>query len=273
MSSSGIAPQATRGAWKFFAAEVAAALVEDGKVVGLGAGSTAAFAVETLARQGLRFVGIPTSERTAEQAKAAGIPLTSFAEHRHIDLTIDGADEVECCTLIEGLGGVLPREKIVAASSRRLAIVVDGAKLVDRLGERTPVPVEVVPFGLEATREAVDVLGATARLRRTPAAIRSSPTAAIAHSRLPLSAPRPSGAPRGPHPPHRGRGRKRAVRPPCPHGLRRRCAGRAPAGQSARPPRQPPGADGRGRVRRMQEDDDRAGIGGAAGLGLQSLQT
>jgi ribose 5-phosphate isomerase A len=164
MSSSGIAPQATRGAWKFFAAEVAAALVEDGMVVGLGAGSTAAFAVETLARQGLRFVGIPTSERTAEQAKAAGIPLTSFAEHRHIDLTIDGADEVERCTLIEGLGGVLLREKMVAASSRRLAIVVDGAKLVDRLGERTPVPVEVVPFGLKATREAVDVLGATARL-------------------------------------------------------------------------------------------------------------
>ena len=113
-------------------------------------------------RQGLRFVGIPTSEHTAAQAKAAGIPLTSFSEHRQIDLTIDGADEVERGTLnlIKGLGGALLREKIVAAASHRLAIVVDGSKLVDRLGTRTPVPVEVVAFGLEATSESLDVLGA-----------------------------------------------------------------------------------------------------------------
>ena len=102
-------------------------------VVGLGTGSTAAFAVEALARrhrQGLRFVGIPTSERTAAQATAAGIPLTSFSEHRQIDLTIDGADEVERGTLnlIKGLGGALLREKIVAAASHRLAIVVDGSQ-------------------------------------------------------------------------------------------------------------------------------------------------
>ena len=149
-------------------------LVQDGMVVGLGTGSTAAFAVEALARrhqQGLRFVGIPTSERTAAQAAAAGIPLTSFAEHRQIDLTIDGADEVERGTLnlIKGLGGALLREKIVAAASRRLAIIVDGAKLVDRLGTRAPVPVEVVAFGLEATRAALEVLGASARLRLSPA--------------------------------------------------------------------------------------------------------
>src|SRR5215471_9607726 len=165
---------AGRDALKRAASEAAVELVEDGMVVGLGTGSTAAFAVEALARrhrQGLRFVGIPTSERTAAQARAAGIPLTSFSEHRQIDLTIDGADEVERGTLnlIKGLGGALLREKIVAAASRRLAIVVDGAKLVDRLGTRTPVPVEVVAFGLEATRTALEVRGASVQLRQSPA--------------------------------------------------------------------------------------------------------
>src|SRR5215475_3769403 len=140
---------AGRDALKRAAAEAAVKLVQDGMVIGLGTGSTAAFAVEALARrhrQGLHFLGIPTSERTATQAAAAGIPLTSFAEHRQIDLTIDGADEVEHGTLnlIKGLGGALLREKIVAAASHCLAIVVDGTKLVDRLGTRTAVPVEVV---------------------------------------------------------------------------------------------------------------------------------
>jgi len=164
-----------RDALKRAAAEAAVALVEDGMVVGLGTGSTAAFAVEALAqrhRQGLRFVGIPTSERTATQARAAGIPLTSLAEHRQIDLTIDGADEVERGTLnlIKGRGGALLREKIVAAASRRLAIIVDGSKLVDRLGGLMPVPVEVVAFGLEATQASLEVLGARARLRLAIAA-------------------------------------------------------------------------------------------------------
>jgi ribose 5-phosphate isomerase A len=161
---------AERDALKRAAAEAAVQLVKDGMVVGLGTGSTAAFAVEALSRrhrQGLRFVGIPTSERTAAQATAAGIPLTSFGEHRQVDLTIDGADEVERGTLnlIKGLGGALLREKIVAAASRRLAIIVDGSKLVDRLGTRAPVPVEAVAFGLEATRAALEGLGASARLR------------------------------------------------------------------------------------------------------------
>ncbi len=154
------------------AAQAAAELVQDGMIVGLGTGSTAAFAVEALARRhrhGLRFAGIPTSERTAAQAKAAGLPLTSFAEHRRIDLTIDGADEVErdSLNLIKGLGGALLREKIVAAASRRLVIVVDGAKLVDRLGANTPVPVEVVPFGLEATASSLEALGADVRQRQS----------------------------------------------------------------------------------------------------------
>jgi ribose 5-phosphate isomerase A len=159
-----------RNVLKRAAAEAAVELIEDGMVVGLGTGSTAAFAVEALARrhrQGLRFLGIPTSERTAAQATEAGIPLTSFAEHRQIDLTIDGADEVERGTLnlIKGLGGSLLREKIVAAASRRLAIIVDDSKLVDWLGTRAPVPVEVVAFGLEAAQAALEVLGASVRLR------------------------------------------------------------------------------------------------------------
>jgi len=161
-----------RDALKRAAAEAAVKLVQDGMVVGLGTGSTATFAVEALGRrhrEGLQFIGIPTSERTAAQAKAANIPLTSFAEHRQIDLTIDGADEVERGTLnlIKGLGGALLHEKIVAAASRRLAIVVDALKVVDQLGARTPIPVEVVAFGLEATQAALESIGASARLRQS----------------------------------------------------------------------------------------------------------
>jgi Ribose 5-phosphate isomerase A (phosphoriboisomerase A) len=132
---------ADRDALKRAAADAAAELVRDGMVVGLGTGSTAAFALDALARryrQGSRFVGIPTSEQTAARATALGIPLSSFTPHRQIDLTIDGADEVERGTLnlIKGLGGALLHEKIVASNSRRLAIIVDEAKLVDRLGMR-----------------------------------------------------------------------------------------------------------------------------------------
>src|SRR5262249_44320609 len=145
-----------------------------GMVVGLGTGSTAAFAVEALARQhrqGLRFVGIPTSERTAAQARKAGIPLSSFAEHRQIDLTNDGADEVERGTLnlIKGLGGALRREKIGARGRRQLAIIVDGVKLVDRLGSHAPVPVEVVAFGMEIARAALEAFAAEVRPRLSPA--------------------------------------------------------------------------------------------------------
>src|SRR6266700_3319868 len=173
MSAAQLSADANRNALKRAAAEAAVELVQDGMVVGLGTGSTASFAVDALAgrhRQGLRFLGIPTSERTAEQAKALGIPITSFAEHQWIDLTIDGADEVERGTLnlIKGLGGALLREKIVAAASRRLAIVVDEAKLVDRLGGRVPVPVEAVAFGVEATQAALEALGAGVTLRRAP---------------------------------------------------------------------------------------------------------
>jgi ribose 5-phosphate isomerase A len=171
--SGSAAREGDRAALKRAAAQAAVELVQDGMVVGLGTGSTAAFAVEALAarhRQGLRFLGMATSERTASQAVAAGIPLTSFSEHRRIDLTIDGADEVERATLnlIKGLGGALLREKIVAAASRRVAIIVDGAKLVDRLGAGAPVPVEVAVFGVELTLAALEALGATVQLRRSP---------------------------------------------------------------------------------------------------------
>ena len=144
--------------------------VEDGMILGLGTGSTAAHVLERLGERvarGLAIAGIPTSERTAIQARRLGIPITSFAEHRRIDLTIDGADEVERGTLnlIKGLGGALLREKIVAAASARFIVVVDDEKLVDRLGQHTPVPVEVARFGWQATARALERLGCIAELR------------------------------------------------------------------------------------------------------------
>ena len=160
-----------RAAEKRAAAEAAVALVQDGMAVGLGTGSTAYFVVELLAgrvRAGLSIVAIPTSERTAAQARSGGITLTSFAEHSKLDLTIDGADEIARGTLnlIKGLGGALLREKIVAAGSDRLVIVADDSKLVDQLGERGPVPVEVVSFGWEATGARLARLGANPVLRQ-----------------------------------------------------------------------------------------------------------
>src|SRR5438874_8967711 len=146
--------------------------VDDGMIVGLGTGSTAAFVVEGLAARvagGLRVIGIPTSERTAAQARRLGIPTATFAEHQRLDLTIDGADEVALGTLdlIKGLGGALLREKIVAAASNRLVIVVDEEKLVERLGEHTPVPVEVTQFGWQVTALALARLGCTPQRRYT----------------------------------------------------------------------------------------------------------
>jgi len=154
------------------AAESAAALIEDGMVVGLGTGSTAAFAVEAVGKRvqaGLRILGIPTSGRTAEQARILGIPLGELTEDKRVDLTIDGADEVELgrLDLIKGRGGALLREKIVASVSDRLVIVVDDSKLVERLG-RSVLPVEVVPFGWEATKRKLRYLGAIPSLRRGP---------------------------------------------------------------------------------------------------------
>lgn len=152
------------------AALAAVAMVTDGMVVGLGTGSTAAFAINGLigrVRDGLRIVGIPTSERSAKQARDGGIELTDFAHHLRIDLTIDGADEIAegSLDLVKGLGGALLREKIVAAASDRLVIIADGPKLVGNLGGAVPVPVEVVPFGWQTTAMRLANLGSRPALR------------------------------------------------------------------------------------------------------------
>jgi ribose 5-phosphate isomerase A len=154
------------------AAERAVEFVENGMIVGLGTGSTAAFVIEHLAAriaQGLSVVAIPTSEHTAQTAGRLGIPLASFAQHRRLDLAIDGADEVERASLnlIKGHGGALLREKIVAAAAERFIVVVDDEKLVDRLGAQAPIPVEVVQFGWQVTAAALEKLDGNHELRHT----------------------------------------------------------------------------------------------------------
>jgi ribose 5-phosphate isomerase A len=157
--------------WKKAAAEEALKLVEDGMVLGLGTGSTAAFFVSALGRRiaedGLRISAIPTSVQTETQAHSLRLPLTTLAQHAQIDLTIDGADEVERGTLylIKGHGGALLREKIVAAASRRMVVIADETKLVERLGSLVSVPIEVVRFGWQATGRRLTELGGNPSLR------------------------------------------------------------------------------------------------------------
>jgi ribose 5-phosphate isomerase A len=157
--------------WKRAVAEAAAKRAQDGMVLGLGSGSTATMFVAELGRrvkeERLRVIGVPTSESTAAQARELGIPLGTLAEQAAIDLTIDGADEVETgsLALIKGHGGALLREKIVAAASRRMLVVADRTKIVEQLGSRESVPVEVVPFGWKQTLAKLGTLGAKATLR------------------------------------------------------------------------------------------------------------
>jgi ribose 5-phosphate isomerase A len=158
---------------KTVAAHAAVMMVEDGMVVGLGSGSTASLAVGILGQrvaEGLRVVGIPTSEQTGREAHRLGIPLSTLAEHDHIDLTIDGADEVDVGTLglLKGRGGALLREKIIASASEQLIIIVDETKLVDRLGVRGLVAVEVVPFGWQATERRMRRLVTSLARRMAP---------------------------------------------------------------------------------------------------------
>ncbi len=156
------------------AGERAVDFVESGMVVGLGHGTTAIFAVRRLARllhegrlHGIR--GVPCSQKVEAEARRLGIPLTTLDECPTIDLTIDGADEVDPeLNLIKGGGGALLREKIIAQSSRREIIVVDETKLSPMLGTRHPVPVEVVPFGWRSQVAYIESLGAHAVIRRTP---------------------------------------------------------------------------------------------------------
>ncbi|MGB8841613.1 MAG: ribose-5-phosphate isomerase RpiA [Aliidongia sp.] len=159
---------------KRIAAEKAVEFVEDGMVLGLGTGSTAALAVDAIGRRvqaGLQVVAIPTSEATAAQASRLGIPLVDFADHETIDLTIDGADAVDRATLdlVKGLGGALLREKLVAAISKRMIVIVDESKLAGAFGTRCPVPVEVVRFGWPTTSRRLAKLGCTPVLRRNVA--------------------------------------------------------------------------------------------------------
>jgi ribose 5-phosphate isomerase A len=159
---------------KALAARTAAELVQDGQIVGLGTGTTVAYLLEALGervRAGLRFIAVPTSRETARLATVRGIPLTSLDDHPRLDIDIDGADEVDPnLNLIKGRGGALLREKLVAAASGRFVVIADESKLVTRLGEHMPVPVEVVPFGWTVTLAALSRLGAVTKLRgeKTP---------------------------------------------------------------------------------------------------------
>jgi len=132
--------------------------VRDGMKLGLGTGSTARHFVDLLGQRvagGLRVVGVPTSEATRAQAEACKIPLTTLDEVDRLDLTVDGADELDrALNLIKGGGGALLREKIVAAASDRMIVIADETKWVDVLG-RFPLPIEVIPFGLAATQRAM----------------------------------------------------------------------------------------------------------------------
>lgn len=154
---------------KKMAAEAAVSRVRDGMVLGLGTGSTTRFAIERLGAmvaEGLDVAGVPTSEATAEQAKSFGITLTTLEDHPELDLTIDGADEVDpVLNLIKGMGGALFREKLVALASREIVVIVDESKLVETLGQRTPVPVEVLPFGWRQTSLRLADLGCEPSLR------------------------------------------------------------------------------------------------------------
>lgn len=144
---------------KRLAAERAAALVTDGMRLGLGTGSTAKHFVDCVGEKvaaGMKLLCVPTSEQTRLQAAALGIPLSTLDETPELDLTVDGADEIDpALDLIKGGGGAHLREKMVAAASKRLVIIADETKVVGTLGQ-FPLPIEVVCFGVEATRRGIE---------------------------------------------------------------------------------------------------------------------
>jgi ribose 5-phosphate isomerase A len=148
----------------------AAALVESGMTLGLGTGSTVAFFLEALAQrirqEGLEVRGVPTSLDTEQKARKLGIVLVGLEAIEAIDLTVDGADEIDPeFDMIKGGGGALLREKVIASISRHMAVVVDPAKRVERLGSSFHLPVEVVPFALPVVERTYRDLGAEVRLR------------------------------------------------------------------------------------------------------------
>jgi ribose 5-phosphate isomerase A len=142
--------------------------VKDGQVVGLGTGSTAAYFIQLLGekvKNGLQIRGIPSSNRSREQAASLGIPLTTLDECQQIDVTVDGADEVDPqLRLIKGGGGALLHEKIVASATRQLVIVADASKRVPVLG-KFPLPVEVVKFAKALVKKRIEALGAQVEMR------------------------------------------------------------------------------------------------------------
>ncbi len=153
------------------AAHKAVESVHSGMVLGLGTGSTTRFALERIAGllnsgQLTDIVGIPSSVQTEQLATSLNIPLTTLDEHPAIDLTIDGADEVDpVLNLIKGGGGALLREKVLAQASRQLIIIVDESKLSPQLGSKWPLPVEVIPFARRTEENFLTSLGADVRLR------------------------------------------------------------------------------------------------------------
>ncbi|AIQ17894.1 ribose 5-phosphate isomerase [Paenibacillus sp. FSL H7-0357] len=155
---------------KQLAAEKAVEYVEDGMKVGLGTGSTAYWAIRKLGervQQGLKITAVATSRASEEQARELGIPLVAFGDVDHLDLTIDGADELDGrLQLIKGGGGALLREKIVAMGSTRMIVVADESKAVETLG-KFPLPVEIVPFAWEWTVAELAKLGCKPELRRS----------------------------------------------------------------------------------------------------------
>ena len=153
---------------KKIAGEAAAGYVQPGMVVGLGTGSTAFYAIQALGkrvREGLAMQGIPTSQQTQILAQREGIPLMDFTQTLQIDLTIDGADEIDPqLNLIKGGGGALLREKIIAAASHQMIVIADASKRKPFLGH-SPLPVEVTPFGWQTVAQRIEALGACAVLR------------------------------------------------------------------------------------------------------------
>jgi ribose 5-phosphate isomerase A len=156
---------------KEIAGRAAAKLVNDGEIVGLGTGSTAYFTVLALGERvkaGLKIIGIPTSVKTGDLARSVGIPLTTLDEHPEIDITIDGADEIDPrLRLIKGGGGALLREKVVASASRKMVVVADSAKVVSVLG-KFPLPVEVIAFARTVVEKKIAELGGSPKLRAKP---------------------------------------------------------------------------------------------------------
>lgn len=151
------------------AAEHAIELVKDGQIVGLGTGSTAKFAIEGIGRrvsEGLSIKGVPTSMATERMALDVGIPLVDLNEVHFVDITLDGADEVDDdFNMIKGGGGALTREKLVALASKRRVILVDESKLVSRLGQSRSLPVEVLPFAWALSARRLSELRCVASLR------------------------------------------------------------------------------------------------------------